>query len=101
MRFAMEAGGGIIVPLIIQRSRTNLVDMWVGAPTGLDYLFDEENLVTNIRSACPQMPVYETLEAISKDGEAEVLGLLNMEADLLHGTKFYQIGILCSTADFK
>lgn len=85
LRFAMEAGAGLIVPLIVQRSTSNLADMWAGAPIDLNYMFDHSVFAANIKSACPQMKVYETLTDIKKDGEVDVIGLLNMESDLKHG----------------
>ena len=39
-----------------------------GAQTDLDYFFDREFLNLRLKSACPQMPVYEDLESVKKLG---------------------------------
>ncbi len=65
----MEVGAGLILPTISLRGDDNdLIVLETGAQTGLDYLFDRQSLTSRLKSACPQMPVYDDVESVKKLG---------------------------------
>jgi hypothetical protein len=67
IRYAISAGAGMILPLINLRSNGNLSDLNNGI-AGLDYLFDQDRFVSRLKSSCPQMPIYTSLEELQKLG---------------------------------
>jgi len=67
IRYAIEAGVGIISPVIQQRD-PNLIKINTGNGTDLSYLFDQEVFEARIKWACPRMPIYKTLADFKKLG---------------------------------
>jgi hypothetical protein len=62
LRFAIEAGAGIIVPGITLRSTTDLLSISTQDIAPLSYMFDTELFTTRLRAACPQMEIWPSVD---------------------------------------
>ncbi|KAH7319421.1 hypothetical protein BKA65DRAFT_101762 [Rhexocercosporidium sp. MPI-PUGE-AT-0058] len=58
VRFAMAAGGSLIVPRIVVND--DYGDTVAGNTTDLGYMFDTEHFVASLGISCPQMRIYNT-----------------------------------------
>lgn len=68
VRYAIDVGAGLIVPVINLRSESNLSDLENGTAS-MDYLFDQARFVSRLKTACPQMPIYTDLEEVKTVGQ--------------------------------
>lgn len=67
IRYAMDAGAGIVVPLIHTRGVEDLSDLDSGT-VDLNYAFDLAEFLLRLRSTCPQMPIYADMDALETMG---------------------------------
>ncbi|KAL2123752.1 hypothetical protein VTJ04DRAFT_117 [Mycothermus thermophilus] len=64
LRYAIDAGaGGLVLPRISTRSEKDLSNIHLDQ-RGFDYFFDEAHFRRSLHEACPQITVYDTLEAV-------------------------------------
>ncbi|KAK1978761.1 hypothetical protein LZ30DRAFT_598422 [Colletotrichum cereale] len=70
IRFAIEAGAGLVLPRIISRSEDDIKVVNGRAGLPLDYYFDTDHLHHVLATYCPQMKVYESLDDLYDVPEA-------------------------------
>lgn len=59
LRWAIDAGAGLVLPLIGSRAKDNPSEFFV-TWENLDYLFDLPNMLNKLEQACPQLVIEET-----------------------------------------
>lgn len=62
VRYAIEAGGELVVPQIRLRNPHDLFDFKTETKVNLTYLFDEDHFVSALKHSCPQLKLHSTLE---------------------------------------
>lgn len=67
VRHAIEIGAGLIRPTIMLRSE-GLIEYQSGPIHDLGYMFDMEKFDARLKSACPQLPLYNDFEEVEKLG---------------------------------
>jgi hypothetical protein len=67
MRYAIDAGAGLLLPVINLRSENDLSNLEDGT-TSLDYLFDQNRFLSRMKATCPQMTIYKDLEELKALG---------------------------------
>jgi len=70
----------MILPVLRPRLNTNTTDVvhaYTGGSVGLDYLFDQDLFTSRLREGCPQLVVYESLEAIGNPDKVELVGRID------------------------
>ncbi|KAI9746383.1 MAG: hypothetical protein M1818_000096 [Claussenomyces sp. TS43310] len=68
LRYAMDAGAGLIMPQINTRDEKDLVSLESGK-ADMSYLFDQDLMLARLQSSCPQMPIYESRSELEKTGK--------------------------------
>jgi len=63
LKYAMDAGAGIIVPLIHTRDAEDLSDLDSGT-VDLNYAFNLSEFLIRLRSSCPEMPIHADVVAL-------------------------------------
>ena len=79
--YAMEAGASIVLPGMARRSEAKLFDVWGAGRADFSTLFDREWFVENLAQACPEMKVWESIEAVGQDAR-KVEGMYRPEYPL-------------------
>jgi hypothetical protein len=64
VRYAISAGGNLVVPKIIVRSSSDISNIRTGSRTGMDYMFDPQHFVESLRLSCPPLRVYNSVDDI-------------------------------------
>ncbi|CZS94915.1 uncharacterized protein RAG0_04728 [Rhynchosporium agropyri] len=67
IRYAIDAGAGLILPVIKLRKEGDLSNL-EGGTASMDYLFDKERFLSRMQLACPQMKVYQDLKELESMG---------------------------------
>ncbi|KAL2069416.1 hypothetical protein VTL71DRAFT_14095 [Oculimacula yallundae] len=67
IRYAIDAGAGLILPVIKLRKDDDLSNLESGT-TSMDYLFDKDRFLSRMELACPQMRVYQDLRELESMG---------------------------------
>ncbi|KAG9240319.1 hypothetical protein BJ878DRAFT_526763 [Calycina marina] len=78
IRYAIDAGAGIIIPVINKRSDNKLSNLTSGTAS-MNYLFDEERFLSRIQNACPQMPIHRDVNDLKLLGPVEKTEVFNVE----------------------
>lgn len=69
--YAMEAGASIVLPGMARRNEEKLFDVWGAGRAGFETMFDREWFVESLGVACPEMMVWESVEAAMEAGHAK------------------------------
>lgn len=64
--YAMEAGASIILPGMARRSEAKLFDVWGAGRADFATLFDRDWFEKSLAEACPEMKVWESIEAVGE-----------------------------------
>lgn len=83
IRYAIDAGAGLMLPTISLRSEDNLSELESGTAS-LDYLFDQDRFLFRLHNACPRMTVYKDLDELRAVGPVTQTELIDPTA-LPHG----------------
>lgn len=67
IRYAIDAGAGLLLPSINLRSVKDLSNLEDGT-ISMDYLFDQDRFLFRMETACPQMTIYKDLEELETFG---------------------------------
>jgi hypothetical protein len=70
IRWAIDSGVGMILPLIGTRAKTNPTS-WHESEEGVSYLFDQDHMNEVLRDECPQLVIKDTFEKIDRKVYAE------------------------------
>ncbi|KAL3423530.1 hypothetical protein PVAG01_05277 [Phlyctema vagabunda] len=65
IKYAMEAGGGLVLPRPVLRSE-NLLTTATGKTTDFSYMFDELHFRNAIKRTCPRITIYDTDEGLNR-----------------------------------
>jgi len=81
--YAIEAGASIVLPGMARRSEAKLFDVWGAGRAEFGMMFDREWFVGSLAEACPQMRVWESVEAVGGgQGVRRVEGMFRPEFPL-------------------
>jgi hypothetical protein len=69
--YAIEAGASIILPGMARRSEAKLFDVWGAGRAEFGMMFDRGWFVEGLREACPEMKIWENVEAIGAPEEVK------------------------------
>lgn len=94
-RYAIELGGGLVMPRIKLRSTIDLANL-DGNTTHLSYLFDHEVYKSRIMTACPWFKIYDTVHDIPGQNSNTSLPLRSPQdkinfGDLRHDSRDFLI----------
>jgi hypothetical protein len=64
VRYAISAGGQLVVPNIILRNPADITHIRTGMTTTMDYMFDTEHFIESLRLSCPQLRLYRSASDI-------------------------------------
>lgn len=64
VRYAISAGGGLVVPSIVLRNSADISNIRTGQKTELSYMFDTQHFLDSLRLSCPELRVYSSIEKI-------------------------------------
>lgn len=65
LRYAVEAGAtGLVMPTVQTRNEENLADLFRAPKLPFSYFFDEGHFRQSLRSACPQIIIYNEVASI-------------------------------------
>jgi hypothetical protein len=65
VRYAIHAGGALVVPRIILRSPVDIAAIWNRETIEIDYIFDRGHFVRSLELSCPQLQIFNTTDDIS------------------------------------
>ncbi|KAH8602693.1 hypothetical protein B0O99DRAFT_531841 [Bisporella sp. PMI_857] len=77
LRYAIDAGAGLILPVINLRSHNDLSNLENGTAP-VDYLFDQNLFLNRLGNACPRMPVYKDLDDLKTVGPVTETKLIHV-----------------------
>ena len=77
IRYAMDAGAGLIIPTISRRSDGDLSSLRNGT-VDMDHIFDQERFVSRMKLACPQMKLYKNVEELERLGQVTETKVLRL-----------------------
>jgi hypothetical protein len=66
--YAIEAGASIVLPGMARRSEAKLFDVWGAGRAEFGMMFDQAWFVEGLGEACPEMKVWERVEAVGSPG---------------------------------
>lgn len=69
VRFAIAAGGSLVVPRIIVRNAQDISKIRTGQRTEMSYMFDRKHFVDSLALSCPGLRLYDTIESIPNRAE--------------------------------
>jgi hypothetical protein len=72
--YAIEAGASIVLPGMARRSEAKLFDVWGAGRADFATLFDREWFLESLGQVCPEMKVWESIEAVG-EGVRRVEGI--------------------------
>ncbi|KAI9740131.1 MAG: hypothetical protein M1818_004882 [Claussenomyces sp. TS43310] len=64
LRYAIEAGGAMVMPRIIVRSADNIADIRTDERADIGYMFDRQHFTESLRISCPELHLYDTIHDI-------------------------------------
>jgi hypothetical protein len=64
VRYAIEAGGELVVPQIRLRNPSDLFDFKTETKVNMAYLFDGDYFVSALKHSCPQLKLHNSLEDV-------------------------------------
>ena len=73
VRYAISAGGGLVVPKIIVRDSGDISKIRTSERTTMDYMFDSQHFTNSLQISCPGLILYRTIEDIPNFGETKNL----------------------------
>jgi hypothetical protein len=65
VRYAIHAGGALVVPRVILRSPVDIAAIWNRETIEMDYIFDRAHFIRSLELSCPQLQIFNTTEDIS------------------------------------
>jgi GDP-fucose protein O-fucosyltransferase len=60
VRWAMQAGGGLVIPRIAARDPDDIAKLHTGKTVAMDFLFDTTHFTESLRLSCPQMQLFNS-----------------------------------------
>lgn len=66
VRWAMLAGGSLVLPRIVVRNDSDISVIRTGAREGLDYMFDRAHFVDSLRLSCPQLRLFNSTDDVQR-----------------------------------
>ncbi|KAI9648177.1 hypothetical protein NHQ30_002809 [Ciborinia camelliae] len=64
VRYAISAGGSLIMPRIMVRSPKDISKLRTGERAGLDYMFDVQHFIDSLRLSCPELLLYRYVDEV-------------------------------------
>ncbi|RDW69780.1 hypothetical protein BP6252_08800 [Coleophoma cylindrospora] len=80
VRYAISAGGGLVLPKIIVRSNEDIAKIRTGERTNMDYMFDTTHFVKSLRLSCPQLRLFKTVNDVRNGRNGPGLMALHPES---------------------
>jgi hypothetical protein len=65
VRYAISAGGSLVVPKVIVRNSDDIAKIRTGERTKMDYMFDPRHFIESLRLSCPSLQLYNTVDDIT------------------------------------
>lgn len=99
VRWAIAWKMAIILPVLRPRTNTNssrIVHAYTDKVSGFEYLFDQDIFLSRLHEGCPQMTVYENIEAIGTPDKVQFVGKIDRvvhpkKAEMaIYGKKFVE-----------
>ena len=73
VRYAISAGGSLVVPQIIVRDAADIARIRTGERTSMDYMFDVPHFMQSLHLSCPGLRLYPKTEDIPNRPDAKNL----------------------------
>jgi len=64
VRYAIHAGGALVVPRVILRSPVDIAAIWNRETIEMDYIFDRLHFMRSLELSCPQLQIFNTTDDI-------------------------------------
>jgi hypothetical protein len=64
VRYAIEAGGALVIPSMRVRNSTDIRLIWNEERAELEYMFDKSHFIASLQKSCPELLLYDSISSI-------------------------------------